>query len=459
MTYGYTKKQTGILLASLLLTSFLLSGCQPTVYLMPTPVVLQSGKHDPFANTPKSEQSSSILVGYATNRLPAGAKKGRFYGRDFDQNIRMGIAEVQIGNGSQSWDEIRQLSIKSAKKHEKILTLLKTTEDGVLTKNESLTALTPELQDLFARFNDAIEKSPTKDITIYVHGANSNFYRSVSQAAQYRHFTGRQAIVVLYSWPSAEKIIAYGTDVRNIMATVPTFARFIRLLAKQTTARKINILAYSAGATLTTKSLAVLGRDTTQPDRKTYRQSLRLGSIYFAAPDTDFDDFVDEYRSYEDIVDDVTITINTTDKILGIAMEDRRAQTETSMGDVNQGRSGKSRLGKPDIEDLSDKDAKWIISQTNKQNFTVIDIDPGTIPGVSKGSHDYWYQSPWVSTDALLDLNFHALPQDRGLVSRKGKKGGQAWYFPADYETRVDKALDRLAEKFRQNLDHLGTSD
>ncbi|GBE46001.1 hypothetical protein BMS3Bbin11_01094 [bacterium BMS3Bbin11] len=257
---------------------------------------------------------------------------------------------------------------------------------------------------------------------------------------------------MLYSWPSAEKIIAYGTDVRNIMATVPTFARFIKLLAKQTTARKINILAYSAGATLTTKSLAMLGRDTTQPDREVYRQSLRLGSIYFAAPDTDFDDFVDEYRSYEDIVDDVTITINTTDKILGIAMEDRRAQTETSMGDVNQGRSGKSRLGKPDIEDLSDKDAKWIISQTNKQNFTVIDIDPGTIPGVSKGSHDYWYQSPWVSTDALLDLNFHALPQDRGLVNRKGKKGGQIWYFPADYEKRVDDALDRLSEKFLKNI-------
>jgi len=389
MTYGYTKKQTGVLLTSLLLTSFLLSGCQPAVYMMPTPVVMQSGKHDPFANTPKSEQSSSILVGYATNRLPTGAKKARFYGREFDQDIRMGLADVQIGDGSQSWDEIRKLSIKGGNKQEKLLTLQLTTEGGVLTKNDSLTALTPELLSLFARFNDAIEKSPTKEITIYVHGANSNFYRSVSQAAQYRHFTGRQAIVVLYSWPSAEKIIAYGTDVRNIMATVPTFARFIKLLAKQTTARKINIIAYSAGATLTTKALAVLGQDTAQPDRDSYRQSLRLGSVYFAAPDTDFDEFIDEYRSYEDIVDNVTITINMTDSILGIAMEDRRAQTESILGEANQGRSGKSRLGKPDIEDLTKEDAEWIISQTNKPNFVVIDIDPNTIPGVPKGSRQY----------------------------------------------------------------------
>lgn len=447
MIYGKITKLIIIIFAL-----FILSGCQPTVYMMPTPAVMQSGKHDPFADTPKSEQSSSIVVGYATNRIPAGAKKSRFYSRDFDRDIRMGLAEVQIGDGSQSWEEIRQLSIKGGAKSDRLLSLQQTTEKGVLKKDDSLVDLTPDLQDLFARFNEAIQKSPTRDITIYVHGANSNFYRSVSQAAQYRHFTGRQAIVVLYSWPSAEKIIAYGTDVRNIMSTVPTFARFIKLLAKNTSAQKINIIAYSAGATLTTKALAVLGRDTAQPDRAAYRQSLRLGSIYFAAPDTDFDEFVDEYRSYEDIVDYVTVTINMTDSILGIAMEDRRSQTESIMGETNQGRSGKSRLGKPDIEDLTKRDAEWIIAQTNKPNFTVIDIEPGKIPGVPKGSHNYWYQSPWVSTDALLDLNFHALPQDRGLASRKGPKGSQGWYFPADYESRVDKALDVLSEKFLRNV-------
>ena len=102
----------------LILTISFLSGCQPAVYLMPTPIVMQEGKIDPFANTPESQRSSSIIVGYATNRLPVGAKQGRFYGRDFDQDIRMGVAEVQIGAGDQSWEEIRQLSIKGFEKHE-----------------------------------------------------------------------------------------------------------------------------------------------------------------------------------------------------------------------------------------------------------------------------------------------------------------------------------------------------
>ena len=349
---------------------------------MPTPVVMQEGKIDPFTYTPENQRGSSIAIGYATNRLPIGAKQSRFYSRDFDQDIRMGVAEVQIGAGDQSWDEIRQLSIKGIEKHESLLTLQQVSEHGVLKEDDSLQTLSPELLDLFSRFNRAIEESPTKDITIYVHGANNNFYRTASQAAQYRHFTGRQAIVVLFSWPSAESIIRYGTDIRHIMETVPTFVRFVKLLAKHTSARKINILAYSAGATLTTKSLAVLGQDTTQLDRDIYRKSLRLGSIYFAAPDTDFDDFVDEYRSYQDIVENVTVTINQYDSVLGIAMRDHQSKNEPII-ETEEQRSSKSRLGKPDLEDLTEEQATWIIKQTKQPNFTVLYIDPATIPDLS----------------------------------------------------------------------------
>lgn len=441
--------------ASIILLSLLLfSGCQHAVYMMPTPVAMQSGKHDPFATTPESQKSSAITVGYATNRLPFGARQSRFYTSDFDQDIRMGLANVRIGAGGQSWEEIRQLSIQGAEKSEKLLSLEQVSEKGILKENDSLDNLTPELIELLSRFNQAISDSATKDITIYVHGANNNFYRTASQTAQYRHFTGRHAIVVLYSWPSAESILRYGTDIRNINETVPTFVRFIKLLAMHTSARKINILAYSAGATLTTKSLAVLGNNTEQPDRAAYRESLRLGSIYFAAPDTDFDEFVDEYRSYQDIVDNVTITVNQTDSVLGIAMEEHRSKNSSNLGDFKQSQSRKSRLGKPDVDDLTKEQADWIIEQSHKPNFVILGIDPKTIPGISKGSHDYWYQSSWVSTDALLDLNFHAPPQDRGLLHYIGKKKARVWYFPADYEERVDKALERLSGMYQSRLNN-----
>lgn len=431
----------------------LMAGCQPAVYMMPTPAAITSGDLDPFADTPEEQRDSNITLGYATNRKPVGAKKSRFYSRDFDQDIRMGDVTVRIGDGNKTWDEIRELSLKGARKDQVLLSMENVEELAVLKEDDSLGVLSPETAQMMKDLNKIIEKSPLKDITVYVHGANNNFYRTAAQAAQYRHFTGRQAVVVLYSWPSAENIVRYGTDIRNIRQTVPAFVRFIRLLAKHSTARKINILAYSAGATLTTEALALLGEDTSNADRQAYKDSLRIGSVYFAAPDTDFDDWIIQYRSYQDIVDKVTVTVNQNDAVLAIAQEDRRWKAYGGWEDNMQNVTTKSRLGRPDLDDISTSDAAWLIEQTKSGNLDVLDIDPFSIPGIAKGDHDFWYSSPWVSTDALLDINLHASPADRGLAERKGEHGARVWYFPKDYEQRVAQALKKLNSEYERLRD------
>ncbi len=425
----------------------LLAGCQSKVYLMPTPTGMVSGKHDPFRNTPESEKVSEIAVAYATNRLPAG--KDKYYGRQFDDNLRVGVARIKIGEGDQSWDELRELSIRGLDKSDSLLTLSEVTQDGMIKAGETYDSLPPALQNSVDLLNAAIKESPIDEITVYVHGANNSFYRSAAQAAQYRHFTGRQTIVVFFSWPSAESLLRYGEDVSNIMETVPTFARYLKLLSRHTTAKRINILSYSAGATLTTKTLAMLGADRSYADRKAYKDSLRLGSIYFAAPDTDFDDFIEEYRQYEDIVDRVTVTVNHNDSVLGMSRTMFHAK-DGPKKNSQQIQSRKSRLGKPDIRDLTESQAEWIIAKTRDTNFDVLEVDYNAIPGLSKGSHDYWYQNPWTSTDALLSLNFHAHPSERGLVSREGENLPRIWFFPPDYDARVDRALDVLGNNINR---------
>ena len=216
----------------LLVSAMMVGGCSKTVYMMPAPAAISSGDLDPFADTPEEEQSSNIIVGYATNRTPAGAKKARFYTRDFDQDVRIGTAQVRIGDGEKTWDEIREMSREGVRKEQVILSMDHVEELAVLEEDDSLDSLSPEMQKIIDDFNRYIEKSPLKDVTVYVHGANNNFTRTAAQAAQYRHFTGRQAVVILYSWPSAESIARYGTDIYNIKQTVPAFVRFIRLLAK-----------------------------------------------------------------------------------------------------------------------------------------------------------------------------------------------------------------------------------
>lgn len=435
----------------LILAVGLLAGCQPMVYMMPTPAAISAGDLDPFTDTPEEERSSDIVVGYVTNRKSYGAKEARFYSREFDEDLRMGTATIQIGDGDKSWDEIIELSREGARKDEILLTLSQVKEVSTLkAEQDPVQPLTGELAAMMEDLNAYIDRSPLRDITIYVHGANNNFYRTAAQAAQYRHFTGRQTVVVLYSWPSAESIVRYGTDIRNIRQTVPSFVRFIRFLAEHSSARKINILAYSAGATLTTEGLAVLGRDSSNPDRQAYKDSLRIGAVYFAAPDTDFDDWVDEYRSYHDIVDSVTVTINPNDTVLGIAQEDRRWKAYGNWAEYIDGSTTKSRLGRPDLDDISEQDARWLIEMSNTGNLDIIDIDPNAIPGLGKGDHDFWYSSPWVSTDALLDINLHANPGDRGLAMRRGDYGARIWYFPEDYEKRVLEAINNLAREYER---------
>ena len=433
-----------------LLAAAVISGCQPAaqrVYLMPPPVAISTGASDPFVGTPEKEKDSNILVGYATNRMPIGAREARFYTRSFDEDLRMGVVTIQIGDGNDSWDEIRELSINDAYKGQILLTLANAREVAALGAGDSLETLSPTMAKMMGDFNQYIERSPSKEITLYVHGANNNFYRSAAQAAQYRHFTGRQSVVLMFSWPSAESIVRYGTDVNNIQRTVPAFLRYLRLLAKHSSARKINILAYSAGATLVNEALAILGEDSSNADRQSYRDSLRIGTVYFAAPDTDFDDWVKQYRSYQDIVDDVTVTINMEDSVLAMAQTDRSARAAVSWQDETP---AKSRLGRPDMNEIDTADAEWLVAQTNTDRLDVLIIDPATIPGIEKGSHSFWYQSPWVSNDAMLNINLHASPANRGLAEHKTERGTHIWYFPADYEDRIVDTIDKLNNEYNR---------
>ena len=99
---------------------------------------------------------------------------------------------------------------------------------------------------------------PIKDLTIYVHGANTSVERAAGQAAQYRHFTGRNSVVLFFAWPSAENFMRYATDVANARRSEPKFARLLELLSKHTKAANINVLAYSAGAMVASPGLARL---------------------------------------------------------------------------------------------------------------------------------------------------------------------------------------------------------
>ena len=73
-------------------------GCQPTVYLMPTPAIMATGEINPFNINPNLEESNRVDVLFATNRTPMGDDDNRNYTTFPGNKLRMGIAHFTIGS-------------------------------------------------------------------------------------------------------------------------------------------------------------------------------------------------------------------------------------------------------------------------------------------------------------------------------------------------------------------------
>lgn len=409
----------------------LLAACQPRVYLMPTPEALRSGKHDPFRVKPAWDTGNRVMVGYATNRLPLGLKNERGYITLFDNTLRMGVSSIRIGEDELSNDALHAQSLSAQRDNNLPLFLENTQELSVLDSARYDGGLAAEQRRFFDLINQALANSLDKDLTVYVHGANSNFYRATAQAAQYCHFTGRHSVVLVFAWPSAESLLRYAVDVNNAAKTVPVFADFLELLARHTQARNIDVLAYSAGAQVLSPALVELSQRFAGEDSQHIKQRLRLGEIYFAAPDIDFKRFMEQLADFIKLAQHVTVAINPSDSVLSIA----------------QSHHGVSRAGSPDPTELTEEETRWVEQASRKLPFDILWVNPETIPDLGRGSHSFWYSNPWVSTDVLVQLLFQARPEERGLQVYDTEGDARVWLFPQDYPVQSSEAIKRLQSK------------
>lgn len=424
---GLSLKKT-LVVGSFVLLLFFPVGCQKKVYLMPTPALLQSGEHDPFAVNPDQDQTNRVMVAYATNRMGVGPQDDRKYMTLFDKNIRLGTTRVRIGSDKKTWMELHGLSTINQRQGNILLDLESTDELAQIYSEEPIDELGPEARLFFEKLNQALEQCLDKDLILYIHGANNNFYRSSAQAAQFRHFTGRNSVVMFFAWPSAASLLRYAVDVNNARRSVSVFARLLELLAKYSSARHIDILAYSAGAQVLNPALLELMRKYRDEDIEKLKKRLRLGEIYFAAPDVDFRAFLENLAVYINLPEHITLAVNPDDSVLKLAARHHKV----------------SRAGRPDPGELTAEETRWIIEATRKMPLDILWITSETIRDMDKGSHSFWYSNPWVSTDVLVLFLLQGRPSERGLAEYEGDQGGRIWYFPENYPEEVDRAIKLL---------------
>lgn len=384
----------------------------PPMRLMPAPLLFHDDGTGLTRVADKLAADSRIEVFYATNRLPVGFRDDRIYTVVPDSRLHVGTATLRIGDEDSTLDQLREWSTGTQGERPFI---------HLERMREAATVGDGDEAAWFAEIDAALRASRSRDILIYVHGANTTVERAAGQAAQIRHFAGRQAVVILFAWPTAENFLRYSRDIHNAFGAAPRLVELITLLAGHTATDRIDVFTYSAGGTVGSDALARLARE--RPD-----VAGRIGEVYHAAPDADFRDFTADLDAYAPHVRRVTTAINLGDSALRLASVVNRA----------------SRAGRPDLAELTPEASKALLAKAAAGEIEILQVHPENMPDLSATSHTFWYDDPWVSNDMLLTMLFHLGPQDRGLEADTAPSGARYWTFPADYAARMEAARASL---------------
>jgi esterase/lipase superfamily enzyme len=413
-----------LLLVLLLVMSAIAGGCASDVKLKPVPVIYAPGRVELASLVPESQRTPDLRVFYATNRGAKGPADDRYYTNAISNTLRLGAANVRVGDKGDTWDEIG--------KGNPAFTVRSFQELGRLKGGATTQPAAADDDDAAQPFIDAVNEqlavSRNKQVSIYIHGFRTNMEWETSVMAKLFHCSGRGGAIVCFGWPTRQSLFLYGSDVKRARASAPRLVELIELIAARTDADRINILAYSAGATLAVEGLTKLRDRYPDDDAEALSSRLRIGNVIFAASDIDLKTFATSQLSrVRDLADGVVIYIADNDAALGMASFGYRA----------------SRLGRPDLKELNVTRAD-LERAARDAELQVIDVSgvPGPHSAGGFGGHGYWYANDWIMTDVLVGFRWQIPADERGLVQRPGKA---RWFFPKDYPDRVTAAVRRHA--------------
>lgn len=413
----------------------LLSACSSnkpvSINLMAAPEIYQEERFQPFDNTGPIEIDEPFDILYATDRLSSGdLTQWPYYLPERGHVLRLGRATVKLGGGTYTWEETREITLLKDRSSKYPLKLETVTELGVLQESVgSLSELWLDNQEhdasaeYAAAINRRLANSDVKDIYIYTHGYKVYFDNPILVSAELWHFLGYQGVFIAYSWPSTPSAWAYSSDLETTRYTARDFRIFIEYLAANTDAERIHIIGYSAGTRVVIDALWQLALLNQGESHQTLQERFRVGEVMLMASDYDKDTFLNAINDrLLDIPERVTIYRSETDKALGFSswLLNRRR-----LGEIDPG------------EGLSQEQVDML--KLNSELY-LINVSQAERASTGKG-HNYFRQSPWVSSDVLMSLRFRLKPEDRGLYR---EEGSAIWMFPPDYIERLKSSLETI---------------
>ena len=159
----------------------------------------------------------------------------------------------------------------------------------------------------------AKRKLADRDVLVFIHGYNTRFDEAVFRFAQIVHDAKYQGVAVLFTWPSRGELLAYPYDRESAIYSRDDLEAILTLLARESGAQQIDLLAHSMGNMLTMEVL----RQAKIRGNPTFGG--KLGYVMLAAPDVDIDVFRRQILTFGRFPKPVTIFVSKDDKALNIS--------------------------------------------------------------------------------------------------------------------------------------------
>ncbi|MGV6858484.1 MAG: alpha/beta hydrolase [bacterium] len=142
-----------------------------------------------------------------------------------------------------------------------------------------------ETGDFVTLLRDAVDRSPGKQIMIFVHGYNVGFREGIRLLGQFAHDLKFEGPVVLFSWPSQGDLTGYTIDETNVQYATTHFSKLLKEMLEYTPAEDINLVAHSMGNRILVRGLLDLSREIPPKKLKLFKE------VVMIAPDIDADVF------------------------------------------------------------------------------------------------------------------------------------------------------------------------
>lgn len=408
--------------------ALLLIGCSGTSVqpLMPTPVLFTELEISPLRNIPERQRWNPRRVYFATTRERIGDLQRIDYGNAQSDRISVGLSLVGFGTPEMSWADLDRASRQSRRTQVVDLSIAGLVEAGQfqVQPDGSVSDIGGSMAWLIDDMNAAIRSARDQDLLIYVHGAKVNFYNANVFAAQLDHFMGRDMTSLAFAWPTRQNIVAYGTggDVRRAYRNAEALTSLLEQLAEQSVARRIHVVAWSAGGRLVVEALSRL-HQRHAADESGLRERFRIGTVYLAAADVPGEEFIEALPRINALAHRIVVTASSNDGALRMA---RRF-----MG-------GDERIGQLRQRPLDPSSTRTVLEA---DRLEVIDVSRGSSQrGFDITGHRYWFDHPWASSDLILAIRSDLDAEQRGLQKESVPV---LWSIPPDYPERLASLLAR----------------